>query len=122
MKKPVRAFSTLLIAACLATTLASGALAVASFLQANEWNDAGKDYKRGYAAGALDMLRALADANYMSTSVRGKTNKLIECVAGKTDGDIVRLFDAHVKRHPDGGKDSVAPALYIAMQESCGAR
>ena len=122
MTKPARTFFTLLIASCIATTLASGAFAVASFLQASEWNDAGKDYKRGYAAGALDMLRALADANYMSASVRGKTNKLIACVAGKTDGDIVRIFDGHVKRHPDSGKDSVAPALYIAMQESCSDR
>jgi hypothetical protein len=120
MQVRTRTLSTVLIAGLLATTLASGAFAVASFLQASEWNNTEKEYRRGYAAGALDMLRALADADYLSSSVRSKTNKIIDCVAGKSDGDIVRIFDGHVKRHPDNGRDSVAPALYIAMQESCG--
>ena len=122
MNRPVRTLCTLAVAACVAVALASGAFAVASFLTAGDWADASKEYRRAYAGGALDMLRALADANYLASSVRPKTDRLIECVAGKTDGDIAAIFDAHVKRHPDGSRDSVAPALYLAMQESCGAR
>ena len=64
MNRPVRTLCTLAVAACVAVTLASGALAVASFLTAGDWADASKEYRRAYAGGALDMLRALADANY----------------------------------------------------------
>ena len=101
MNRPARTLCTLAVAACVAVTLASGALAVASFLTAGDWADASKEYRRAYAAGALDMLRALADANYLTSAVRPKTDRLIECVAGKTDGDIAAIFDG-ARQAPSG--------------------
>ena len=122
MKSQARAVCSLIVAAAAVTLLTTATFAVTAFLRGGEWKELSAEYRRGYVAGSVDMMRALADANYLSSSVRAKTNTIIDCIAEKTDLEIVKIFERHLDRHASVQRDSVAPAIYIALQDQCGAK
>jgi hypothetical protein len=100
--------------------LTSAAFAVSTYLKGSAWNDVSAEYRRGYSAGAVDMLRALADADYMAPSVRAEVARLVKCVDERSDADIVKMFERHLGRNASVKEDSVAPAIYVAMRDQCG--
>jgi hypothetical protein len=120
MNKRTRAPFLLVLAAGVLIVLTSGAFAVSTYLKGGAWNDVSAEYRRGYAAGAVDMLRALADADYIAPAVRAEAARLVKCVDDRSDADIVRMFERHLSRNASVKEDSVAPAIYVAMRDQCG--
>lgn len=100
-------------------TFATASVAVQAFLDADSWDNASRDYRLGYAAGALDMLRALEDAKFMAPSVARRTRAIVECSNNDNDGAISRMYEDYMKSEPSRRKNSTASAIYNAIRIHC---
>ena len=122
MKDLLRALRVPLAAAASLLCLASAGFAVSAYIDANGWDKATSDYRRGYAAGAVDMLRALQDANYLAPAHSPQAAAIAKCSDNKDDSEIAKMYVNYITRHPDRRGRSTASAIYNAVRESCNIR
>ena len=119
MRKHRYIFFVFVIAGALAT-FATASIAVQAFLDADRWADASKDYRLGYAAGALDMLRALDDAKFITSSVAKRTHSIVECSNDETDSAIGKIYETYISNEPSRRSHSTTSAIYNAIRIHCG--
>jgi predicted glycosyltransferase involved in capsule biosynthesis len=95
--------------------------AVLAFLDGDSYGSSSKDYKLGYAAGSLDMLRALQDAGKLQPiSFDNQAKAIMDCYAKKLDTDIDQAYVSYLRKYPAKHDRSAASAIYNAMREACG--
>lgn len=94
--------------------------AVLAFLDGESYSTSTRDYKLGYSAGSLDMLRALQDAGKLQpVNFNDQAKAITNRFAKKVDTDIDAAYVAYLKKYPKRRDRSAASAIYNAMREIC---
>jgi len=119
MFRPRRALFALTIAGALVAGTGAS-FAVMSYLDAESWDTSTQDYKDGYAAGALDMLRALDDAKVLGGSFASQARSVVSCSNKSTAREVGAMYDGYMKREPKRRRNSTASAIYNAIRIHCG--
>jgi hypothetical protein len=122
MIKPRTALVALIgVAAALALS-ATASLAVTAFIDFDSWQKSSSEYRNGYAGGALDMLRALEDANVLGGAFAKQAHAVVVCMKDKRTDEVAEMYDDYMSKEPGRRGRSTASAIYNAIRMQCHVR